>query len=437
METQKNSFRIKKIRIDKLFGHYTYVLTGSDIDDNNKLMIFYGDNGSGKTTILKLLFYLLATRDNSGYKTKIAKIRFERYVVYFEGGLEIGVERNNGKLIGSFNFFIREPDKILQTIYLKAEQDNSIRIHDDQFETKEKYYDILYYLKSLNMTVFFLTDTRQILDSRSLIYENKILKPDFFNAEVFLDKLPDNVNKIKIKPVIDNLSDWIQNKYIASSNLGEKDTNTIYTGIIKSVLEPQRIDNDIIEKKTLISDLKELIIKIEDFEKYGFISAPEYSEIYNLINKSVSDNLKLASKVIIPFKRSIEAKLGALTPLKNIIYELIKTINSNFLNKTISYNISEGFTLLHKKEFISFEDLSSGEKQFLLLLCNTITSKEKATFFIIDEPEISLNVKWQRKLLKTLLNFGKNNDVQFIVATHSIELLTSHRDNLVKLKNLQ
>ena len=58
-----------------------------------------------------------------------------------------------------------------------------------------------------------------------------------------------------------------------------------------------------------------------------------------------------------------------------------------------------------------------------------------ASIFIIDEPEISLNVKWQRKLGDTLLKFAKGRNVQFILASHSIELLSGHGKNVFKLIN--
>ena len=55
------------------------------------------------------------------------------------------------------------------------------------------------------------------------------------------------------------------------------------------------------------------------------------------------------------------------------------------------------------------------------------------SIIIIDEPEISLNVKWQRSLVQTLLDCVEGRAVQFILATHSIELLTHHKDHVLQL----
>ena len=54
---------------------------------------------------------------------------------------------------------------------------------------------------------------------------------------------------------------------------------------------------------------------------------------------------------------------------------------------------------------------------------------------MIDEPELSLNVKWQRELTKTLLGFIVGTRTQFILATHSIELLSRRQDCVVKLED--
>ena len=117
----------------------------------------------------------------------------------------------------------------------------------------------------------------------------------------------------------------------------------------------------------------------------------------------------------------------------------VDNLNNYFNNKTISYTVKTGFIINQKitEDKIEFRDLSSGEKQLVLLFCNIILASAKASIFIIDEPEISLNIKWQRSLLDTLLNLVSKNHVQFIIATHSIELLTKHNENVKKLINIK
>ena len=53
------------------------------------------------------------------------------------------------------------------------------------------------------------------------------------------------------------------------------------------------------------------------------------------------------------------------------------------------------------------------------------------------DTEISLNVKWQRKLIRSLINLTRESPVQFIFATHSMELLTQYRNNVLRLNNIK
>lgn len=54
---------------------------------------------------------------------------------------------------------------------------------------------------------------------------------------------------------------------------------------------------------------------------------------------------------------------------------------------------------------------------------------------MIDEPEISLNIKWQRQLIQSLLDITDGATIQFIFASHSIELLSQHKDRVIKVEN--
>ena len=66
---------------------------------------------------------------------------------------------------------------------------------------------------------------------------------------------------------------------------------------------------------------------------------------------------------------------------------------------------------------ISLESLSSGEKQIVGLFSKLILEDEQDLFVIIDEPEISLSMDWQRSLLPDMLK--ARNTRYLIAATHS------------------
>ncbi|WP_297069692.1 AAA family ATPase [uncultured Duncaniella sp.] len=65
----------------------------------------------------------------------------------------------------------------------------------------------------------------------------------------------------------------------------------------------------------------------------------------------------------------------------------------------------------------SYKDLSAGEKQLLLILLTVFMQEEREAILIMDEPEISLHVDWQRRLLDVVTQLNPN--CQVIVSTHS------------------
>lgn len=66
--------------------------------------------------------------------------------------------------------------------------------------------------------------------------------------------------------------------------------------------------------------------------------------------------------------------------------------------------------------------LSSGEKQLFLRALSLKFLEVNNSIILIDEPEISLHPKWQKKIIKVYENIGENN--QIIIATHSPHIVS-------------
>ncbi len=61
--------------------------------------------------------------------------------------------------------------------------------------------------------------------------------------------------------------------------------------------------------------------------------------------------------------------------------------------------------------------LSSGEKQMLAILLTVLTEDNQHYVLFMDEPEVSLHIDWQQKLIEMILELNPN--VQIILTTHS------------------
>lgn len=61
--------------------------------------------------------------------------------------------------------------------------------------------------------------------------------------------------------------------------------------------------------------------------------------------------------------------------------------------------------------------LSSGEKQLLVILLTVLVQDGQPCVLFMDEPEVSLHIEWQQRLINLIRRL--NNNVQIILTTHS------------------
>ncbi len=86
-------------------------------------------------------------------------------------------------------------------------------------------------------------------------------------------------------------------------------------------------------------------------------------------------------------------------------------------NKVFKINEDGQFKISSGKRDIELADLSSGEKHIITILGRAALSKNKGSIFVADEPELSLHLDWQRKILPSIQRLSPLS--QIIVATHS------------------
>lgn len=114
--------------------------------------------------------------------------------------------------------------------------------------------------------------------------------------------------------------------------------------------------------------------------------------------------------------------LDASTERKLVVEKRVKTFCE--LVDSLFKDTGKKIVLENNKFFIKSNGgkltpdyLSSGEKQLLLLLLRTFLLDEKESVVLIDEPENSLDISWQYRLIDLLVKLNPN--AQFFITTHS------------------
>lgn len=173
------------------------------------------------------------------------------------------------------------------------------------------------------------------------------------------------------------------------------------------------------------------------------------SKIKDVLNKMAEHSIKMDLEdvfVLALIKRTFaiieisqkheEQTKQLFTPITNFW----KCLESFMPNKHFEYNKEKGDLMVMLKEGnrkevpISLKSLSSGEKQLFILLTEALLQKESNYLFIADEPELSLHIKWQKKILPEMLSINPN--AQIIVATHSPEVASNYPDKIINMANI-
>ncbi|EPT0358978.1 AAA family ATPase [Enterobacter cloacae subsp. dissolvens] len=84
---------------------------------------------------------------------------------------------------------------------------------------------------------------------------------------------------------------------------------------------------------------------------------------------------------------------------------------------------------------LRLSQLSSGERQLIYILVTAANIGNSPAVFLMDEPEISLHLSWQEKILDALRKI--NNNMQIIIVTHSPAIvMNGYMDSYIDIKNI-
>ena len=130
-----------------------------------------------------------------------------------------------------------------------------------------------------------------------------------------------------------------------------------------------------------------------------------------------------------------DAKLQTFQPLLDSLELLREIVNERFLFKKLDFDRERGFRFVDEDSGIQVDltQLSSGEQHEVVLLYDLLMKVSKDALVLIDEPEISLHVAWQKAFLDDLHRVASLRELRFIIATHSPQIIGGWWDHAVEL----
>lgn len=137
------------------------------------------------------------------------------------------------------------------------------------------------------------------------------------------------------------------------------------------------------------------------------------------------------------YRLSMLKDLSTAQAKQDRIDKFFDLINMLFASTGKKIEIDDRNRVIFKKgrTTIQMEKLSAGEKQILLLLFTLFLMENQPNVILLDEPEISLHVEWQDRLIHLMLDINPN--CQIIMTTHSPSIFADGwEDKLVFISDL-
>lgn len=434
---------IDRVYVKGLFNDFNHDLS---FEDNERIMILTGPNGSGKTTILKLLDILF-----NQPLTQLLEIPFQEIGIAFDNKKRLIVERvldthheDEGRLPLNLTLHWDGEKELFKPPRAFVDIENL----GFPLSAIEEYIPIL---DRVDRQHWFNPETGDMLD----LYDVLVAYPDRFPTRLLREVMP--------------IPDWLQGikrsinvRFIETERLTRtsvsrhwrhrRTMNTTRTishysrelagriqrsianyGALSQKLDrtfPSRLVTNQTNSRNSIEGLRKDLAAIEEkrqlLEESGLLA--EKQRDFNIPDLSGANNAQ--RNVLTVYADDAKEKLAVFDDLYNKVSAFKRIVNSRFSRKQVSVNEKGLFVSKDGETALKLEMLSSGEQHELVMLYELFFRASSNSLILIDEPEISLHVAWQEKWLDDLEEASKLSNFRAIVATHSPEII-GHRRNLI------
>ena len=423
---------LKSFTIEGLWGDGPIVK--SSLDDKFNFLI--GQNGSGKTTVINLIAAVLTGDFEKLERTQFSKITIVLKEVKGRKNpiIEVSKSKTTERQISAIKYLFRASSK-----------DDPIDLSLDAFDN-EVYYGGAYPPHMARNRAF-----RERVE-KAKYQLSKQIKVSWLSVHRSNDEVK-TAEERRFLPAIDQkLRDLNNNLVRYFSQLAKRysdHTLEFQRKSFLSVFTPEaynfifdfakKLDiND--EKKTLAEifdvlgvEAKHYNPKLEShFEKLGKAvktdaSKPITSEIFSTLYNSWR-----AHSLVGDYKELQKRRSEIFQP-RDMFINLVNMLFSG--RKIASVSEKNELTICTKKGApILLEELSSGEKQLIIILGEAVLQNSEPYIYIADEPELSLHISWQEQL--TLAISTLNENAQIIFATHSPDIVGSHQDKVIDMEKI-
>jgi predicted ATP-binding protein involved in virulence len=342
-------------------------------DLNLDLNILTGRNGAGKTTLLKLLWYVMS----GNILLALQEVPFNR--CHLVTDLYVCTVHRLSANQCKVEF---EADGESQVFEDRFDEDNVVRNAEDIANPE---------LIERGGSVFFPTFRRieggfTISNKRIRNMRGVVGQPTFRPKSDIEEALADLARKLS------------NGKHVFVSAIS---TGDIVGILLRRFADFSGIYNDLQQRTS-----NEIISTIKDYKS----------------EKDGSQNVDSSDRLLDVIRAKIEAMEGKRVQIMAPI-DAVRALVERLIKHT-GISIDARLSFGDAATAVNSDLLSAGEKHMLSFICYNAFYRDSVV--LIDEPELSLHVDWQRQLFPILL--GQKSSNQFIIATHSPFIYSKYPD---------
>jgi ABC-type lipoprotein export system ATPase subunit len=422
-------FKIQTIQIDGFWGKFRLIT-----DLNDDINIFIGRNGTGKTTLINFLQAIM-TADLD----LLASLQFDTVKLLlkdYDKTRTIEVSRMPDEVeYGMVKYRIGRHSVPLPLLPREMEYRRR-RLHPKFLNSLNEVRESLGKLA----TIVWISVYRELLEDE---YREPFSHRPTYEKNPIDRRLDDLANRftqyqLQLQSEINHLSDSFRNKVLASM---------LYNESFDKFSLGQEGNLDLAKVKKGL---------LHTYEELGALEPEVSKSIDNHIQKIAkaiqlrkdfdpSKNQRITIDDLLPLSllRRTQHIVDLSTEVENQKKAIFEPVDS-YLNILRDFAIGKNFKLDSKlsgelqvqlgDKILPLDQLSSGEKQLLILFTEALLQKKQRCVFIADEPELSLHIEWQRKVIDTIRSLNPNS--QLIVATHSPEIAGHWRSKLIRMEDI-
>lgn len=438
--------KLLNIKIEGLFNIFNHDIA---LNQEERITIITAPNGYGKTIALKTIYSLF----NKKF-TFFNKLIFDKIIYEFDNHQSIEIHNKNKENEQKIEFLLRENGKKIESFEYPSKQMMTKLERSIPSRLLEEFTPP--FIRRIRPNEWLNELTQDILSIEDVLYQFSEYIPehltDGLNIEIPV-KISEIFKAIEVyfiqeqrlvlrEPISDHrmrreivITDTIE-KYSQELSRLIKQKIGEYAQITQSLDSsfPKRLfqqNSDVIEADDLKNRLNALQEKRQKISEYGLLKVDDDTSMFSDENIKETD-----TKVLSLYLADNEQKLSVFDALVNKIELFTEILNNRRFNfKSIEIDKEKGFIFKTTKDAtLKLTDLSSGEQHEVVLLYELLFKAKENSLVLIDEPEISLHVVWQKAFLDDIQEIINLQKIDVAIATHSPQIINDRWELTVNLE---